>query len=61
MIMSKQKNYVRRGFDIDEDLYNRFRAQAARLGLKTKDYVSLAIQNQLKTKLGEKIKSGKTK
>ena len=51
--MAKDKTYVRRGFDIEIGLYNKFRERAAKLGVFTKDYINLTLQNQLKNKTGE--------
>lgn len=39
---------VRRGFDIDLELYNRMRAEAIKRGEKTKAWLSMAIRNELR-------------
>ena len=41
----KDKKYVRRGFDIELDLYNRFRAVAIRRNIKTKDLLQKALRH----------------
>jgi len=42
--MNKDKKYVRRGFDIELDLYNRFRSIAIRKNIKTKDLLTKALK-----------------
>lgn len=41
----KDKEFVRRGFDIELDLYNRFRAVAIRKNIKTKDLLQKALRH----------------
>ena len=43
-----EKEFVRRGFDIEVSLYNRMRAAAAKNGQHTKDWLARAIRRQLK-------------
>lgn len=45
-----KKQYVRRGFDIDLNLYNEMRAAAAELGMHTKDFLKIAIELALNQK-----------
>ena len=44
----KKQNYVRRGFDIRKDLYEELRIDAIKKGVKTKDWLVIAIENQLR-------------
>ena len=44
MTLSKKKKYVRRGFDIELDIYNRFLAVAKFRGVKTKDLIEEAVK-----------------
>jgi hypothetical protein len=43
----KKADYVRRGFDIRRDLYEELRIDAIKKGVKTKDWLVTAIENQL--------------
>ena len=40
-----EKKYVRRGFDIELNLYNRFRAIALRRNIKTKILLAKALKH----------------
>ena len=54
--MSKEKKYVRRGFDIEETLYNSFRALAIEYGLKPKEFLENALKKEIKAMKKEKNK-----